>query len=378
MTNPNRIYLSAPHLNGTEIQYVKKAFASNWIAPVGPDLSAFEQEVCNYTGAKYAAALSSGTAALHLALKIAGVSEGDDVLCSTFTFAGSVFPIMYLGAAPVFVDSDLLTWNMDPLLLEQAIQDKARKGKKPKAAVIVHLYGQSANMDALLAICNKYEVAVVEDAAESMGAYYRGKHTGTIAPLGVFSFNGNKIITTSGGGMLVGQDKDNIDIARYYSTQSRKPAAHYEHEEIGYNYRMSNIVAAIGRGQLITLEERVKRKREIFDYYYEKLGQVSGVSFMPEADYGRANRWLSCLTIDPEFSGCTREDVRLALECENIESRPLWKPMHLQPVFRKYSVYLNGVSEKLFKTGLCLPSGTSLSSDQLERITRCIMTAIKV
>lgn len=364
---------------GKELEFVKKAFASNWIAPVGPDIDAFEKEMCVYTGAKHAVALSSGTAAIHLALIISGVGLGDEVLCSTFTFAGSAFPVTYVGATPVFVDSAEDSWNMDPGLLEKAINDRVKKGKKPKACIVIHLYGIVADLDPIIELCDKYDIVLIEDAAESMGARYRalvshrdGKHTGTIAPWGIFSFNGNKIITTSGGGMLVGHDKSQIEQARFLATQARDPQPHYEHSRIGYNYRMSNIVAAIGRGQLKVLDERVKRKKEIFEFYKKSLRGIQGISFMPEPEFSLSNYWLTCITIDPEIAGFNREDIRLALEKENIESRPLWKPMHLQTVFKDYPSYTNGISDKLYKNGLCLPSGTGLSETDLNRIIDCI------
>jgi dTDP-4-amino-4,6-dideoxygalactose transaminase len=372
-----RIFLSPPHMSGKELFYVKEAFKSNYIAPLGPQVDAFEKEMCNYTGASHAVALSSGTAALHLALIVSGIKKGDEVICSSFTFAGSAFPVVHTGATPVFVDSNQKTWNMDPMLLEKAIVDRSKKGKKPKAVIVVHLYGQSADMDSIVEICNRYDVLLIEDAAESLGAFYKKKHTGTIAPLGVFSFNGNKIITTSGGGMLIGHNQKQIEKARFYSTQARDPAPHYEHTEIGYNYRMSNILAAIGRGQLESIEDRVKRRREIFSIYQEELSGIPGISFMPEIKCGRSNRWLTCITIDPQKSGTDRETIRLALEAKNTESRPLWKPMHMQPVFRNCPAYVNGLSEGLFKNGLCLPSGTTLTKDDLKLISGVIKKAIR-
>lgn len=371
-----RIYLSPPHMSGGELEIVKNAFNSNWIAPVGPDIDAFEKEVCDYTGAKYGVALSSGTAAIHLALIISGVQPGDEVLCSTFTFAGSAFPIIYVGATPIFIDSNKESWNMDPNLLEKGIKARIKKGNKPKVCIVVHLYGQSADLDPIIEICSKYEIILIEDAAESMGATYKGEHTGTRAPLGIFSFNGNKIITTSGGGMLVGHDKEKVEEARFLATQARDPAPYYVHTHIGYNYRMSNIVAAIGRGQLKVLDERVKRRREIFEVYNKGLGDIQGITFMPEPRYGQSNRWLTCILIDPEMTGVTYEDVRLVLEKENIESRPLWKPMHLQLVFDQYSFYTNGISENFFKNGLCLPSGTSLTDNELKQIIELIRNTV--
>jgi dTDP-4-amino-4,6-dideoxygalactose transaminase len=351
----NRLYLSPPYVTGGELEYVKQAFDSNWIAPLGPMVDAFEKEMCEYTGSPHALAVSSGTAAIHLALLLLGVKRDDEVLCSSFTFAGSAFPITYVGATPVFVDSEAESWNIDPELLEQAIKDRFSKGKKPGACIVVHLYGQSANMDAINEICEKYEIPVIEDAAESIGCFYKSRHTGTIARLGVLSFNGNKIITTSGGGMLLGHNSALIQKAKFLATQAREDAPFYEHKEIGFNYRMSNIVAAIGRGQLKTIEERVQKRREIFNRYKKELGNIPGIEFMPEPGWSRSNRWLTCMVIDPKIIRTTPEELRLALEKENIESRPLWKPMHLQPVFKECPHYTNGISESLFLQGLCLP-----------------------
>jgi pyridoxal phosphate-dependent aminotransferase EpsN len=360
---------------GKELEYVQQAFASNWIAPIGPQVDAFEKEMCAYTGAPHAAAVVSGTAALHLALILAGVKQGDEVLCSSFTFAGTAFPITYQGATPVFVDSDATSWNMDPDLLDKAVMDRMKKGKKPKACIVVHLYGQSADLDPIAEVCRKHDIVLIEDAAESLGARYKGRHSGTIAALGVLSFNGNKIITTSGGGMLLGVDKDTIDRARFYATQARDPAPHYEHTQIGYNYRMSSIVAAIGRGQLTVIEERVAKRRAIFEHYRASLADLPGIGFMPEPAWSRSNRWLTCITIDPTRTrGVDREKIRLALEAQNIESRPLWKPMHLQPVFAHCPAYTNGVSDALFRDGLCLPSGTAMVEDDLTRVYSVIRT----
>lgn len=359
-------------MGGDELKYVREAFDSNWIAPVGPHVDAFEKEFCGLTGAKNAAAVSSGTAALHLAMVLLNVGRGDEVACSTFTFAGSAYPIVYQGATPVFIDCDEKAWNMDPQLFEDAVKDRRKKGKKIKAAIVVHLYGQSADLDPILDICRRNDILCVEDAAESLGATYKGKHTGTIATIGIFSFNGNKIATTSGGGMLVSSQKELVDKARFFATQARDPAPHYEHSQIGYNYRLSNICAAIGRGQLENLQKRIEQKRAVFEYYQTRLSNIPGFSFMPEPDYGRSNRWLTCLTIDPEKADFASEDIRQALEQENIESRPLWKPMHLQPVFKACPAYVKGVSDRLFKHGLCLPSGTGLTQDDLERIVESI------
>jgi dTDP-4-amino-4,6-dideoxygalactose transaminase len=376
---PNqRIYLSPPHLSGRELDFVKEAFSSNWIAPLGPMVDAFEREVCGYTGSANALALASGTAAVHLALLLLDVKAGDEVICSSLTFAGSAFPVVYLGATPVFVDSEASSWNMDPRLLDTAIADRIKKGKKPKAVIVVHCYGQSADMDAISAICSRHGIPIIEDAAESLGCLYKGRHTGTIARLGVLSFNGNKIITTSGGGMLLGHDAAEIGRAKYLSTQARENLPWYEHRSIGYNYRMSNIVAAIGRGQLTAIEERVARKRELFEIYKKELSGIPGIGFMPEPAWNRSNRWLTCITLSETQNGATTETVRLALERENIESRPFWKPMHMQPVFKGCPVYTNGLSEKLFSSGLCLPSGTAMSTSDLERIIGCIKHTIGV
>jgi dTDP-4-amino-4,6-dideoxygalactose transaminase len=372
----NRLYLSPPHMSGRELEYIHEAFASNWIAPIGPMVDAFEREMCEYTGSSYAAAVSSGTAALHLALMLLGVERGNEVLCSSFTFAGSAFPITYCGATPIFIDCEERSWNMDPAILEAAIKDRVNHGKVPKACIVVHLYGQSADMDEIMEVCGRYDIPVIEDAAESLGAFYGKKHTGAIAPLGVLSFNGNKIMTTSGGGMLLGHSNQMIEKARFFATQARENFPHYEHEHIGYNYRMSNIVAAIGRGQLIVLEERVTKKREIFSWYQRELSKIPGIGFMPEPAWGRSNRWLTCITIDPAVAGNSPEQVRLALEKENIESRPLWKPMHLQPVFKRCPAYTNGISEKLFNRGLCLPSGTAMTMGDRARVVECIIPLI--
>jgi pyridoxal phosphate-dependent aminotransferase EpsN len=365
-------------MGGKELEFVNAAFSSNWIAPIGPQVDAFEKEFCTLTGAKHAAAVSSGTAALHLAMILSGVGRGDEVACSSFTFAGSAFPVVYQGATPVFIDSEERSWNMDPQLLEDAIKNRRKKGKKIKAAIVVHLYGQSADLGPIIGLCRRYDITLIEDAAESLGATYKGKYTGTIARTGIFSFNGNKIATTSGGGMIVSHDKKIVDKARFFATQARDPAPHYEHSHIGYNYRMSNICAAIGRGQLAVLHKRIEKKRKIFDWYCKALSGVPGIEFMPETGYGVSNRWLTCLTIDPKKAGLASKDIRLALEQENIESRPLWKPMHLQPVFKRFPSYTNGVSEKLFRTGLCLPSGTAMSGKDLERIKYFIFKALKI
>jgi dTDP-4-amino-4,6-dideoxygalactose transaminase len=370
--NSKRIYLSPPHMSGEELTFIHEAFESNWIAPIGPQVDAFEKEFCELTGASHAAAVSSGTAALHLALMISGIKSGDEVACSSFTFAGSAFPIIYQGATPVFIDSEEESWNMDPQLLDDAVKDRLKKGKQIKAVIVVHLYGQSANLDPIIEICKRNDLLLIEDAAESLGATYKGRNTGTLGPIGIFSFNGNKIVTTSGGGMLVSSDKKTVDNARFFATQARDPAPHYEHSNIGYNYRMSNVLAAIGRGQLRALNARINRKRSIFEAYRAALSSFPGIGFMPEATFGKSNRWLTCITVDPLVTGTTAEAIRLALEANNIESRPLWKPMHLQPAFKGMPAFLNGVSKQLFLAGLCLPSGTAMLDSDIERVISII------
>lgn len=367
-----RIYLSPPHIGKEEFAFVKEAFDTNWIAPVGPHVDLFEKEVCELTGAKYAVALSSGTAAIHLALILLNVSVGDEVVCSTFTFAASANPIVYQGAIPVFIDSEYSTWNMDVRYLRDAIRDRIKKGKKIKAIILVHLYGQSAEIAQILEVCNEFNIPLIEDAAESFGAYYKGKHTGTFGKLGIFSFNGNKIITTSSGGMLISNDEDLIKKAKFLSTQARDAAPHYQHSCIGFNYRLSNVLAGIGRGQIRVLEERVRARRAVFDYYRKELSGLPGIGFMPEADCGKSNRWLTCIIVDPIVFGATREDIRLAFETENIETRPLWKPLHLQPVFKDYPYYGSRESEGLFSKGLCLPSGSNLQMADQRRVVEII------
>jgi pyridoxal phosphate-dependent aminotransferase EpsN len=367
-----RIYLSPPDLDGRERELILEAYESNWITTLGPQVDAFEREICERTGVPYAAALASGTAALHLALILLGVQQGDEVLCSTFTFSASANPIVYCGASPVFIDSDAATWNMDPLLLEEELRVCRKKGKIPRALIVVDLYGQCADYDPILKVCAEYGVPVIQDAAEALGATYKGKSAGSFSDIGVFSFNGNKIITTSGGGMLVSSKKDVIDRARFLATQARDPAPHYQHSHIGYNYRLSNILAAMGRGQLENLDKKIARRKEINKVYRKSLSGIPGMGFMPIAGYGEPNYWLTCITIDPLQSKSTREDIRLALEKENIESRPLWKPMHLQPVFQSCRVRGGSVTEKLFAEGLCLPSGSGMTADDQQRIVGII------
>lgn len=364
-------------MSGLEQAFVQEAFDTNWIAPAGPHLEAFEREFCEVVGCRYAVAVASGTAAIHLGLILLGVKPGDEVLVSTLTFAASVNPIIYLGGRPVFIDSERRSWNMDPELLEDTLRKRAQQGRLPRAVVVVHLYGQSADMDPILEVCNQYGVPVLEDAAEALGATYKGRSPGTFGRCGVFSFNGNKIITTSGGGMLVSDDEQLVNRARKLATQARDPAPHYEHSEIGYNYRLSNVSAAIGRGQLRVLEDRVQARRRNFEFYFNALSDLPGIEFMPEAPWGRHTRWLTCITIDPARFGASREDVRLALEAANIESRPVWKPMHLQPVFSRYEAVGGAVAEDLFVRGLCLPSGSNLRESDLQRVVDVIRACFR-
>lgn len=368
MAENKKIWLASPHMSdeGYEMQYVQEAFDTNWVAPLGPNVNEFEKELATKVGSKHAAAMTSGTGAIHLALKSAGVGEGDIVFCPTLTFSATANPIIYQNATPVFVDSDYETWNMDPKALEAAFE---KYGDKVKAVLVVHLYGLSADMDKIMEICSRYDVTVIEDAAESLGAYYKGRHTGTFGEFGVFSFNGNKIITTSGGGMLVSDDEEKIKKVRFWSTQSRDQARHYQHSELGFNYRMSNVVAGIGRGQLKVLDQRVTKKKYIFEFYKRELGQLEGVEFMPINDWNEPNYWLSVMTLKGEIRPI---DVMEALEKENIESRPVWKPMHMQPFFAEYDYVGGDVSEKLFENGVCLPSDTKMTDGDLERICSII------
>jgi dTDP-4-amino-4,6-dideoxygalactose transaminase len=372
-SNKEKIWLSPPHMGGEEMKYIGQAFEGNWVAPLGPNVEAFEKELCAYTGASYAVALSSGTAAIHLALIILGVQPGDEVICSSFTFSATANPIAYLGATPVFVDSEEETWNMSPDFLEAAIKDRMQKGKKVKAIIAVHLYGNSAKLDEIISIAQRYSVPLIEDAAESLGSRYHGRMTGTSGRIGIYSFNGNKIITTSGGGALVTGDKSIADRAYFLATQARDKAPHYQHSQIGYNYRMSNVLAGIGRGQLKVIEQRVKARRSNFERYKNALAGIPSITLAPE-ESGQVfyNRWLSCILINPEKSDISAVKLRLALEEENIESRPLWKPMHLQPVFQEAPYYGDHLSVKLFSQGLCLPSGSSLTEQQLNRVVNKI------
>lgn len=369
----SRIFLSPPFLNGHEIGYLEKAIASNYIAPLGPQVDAFENALKDIVGRKYAVAVASGTAAMHLALRGIGVGEGDVVLASSLTFIGGVSPIIFLGAIPIFIDVDHRTWNMDVGLLEEAILDLTRKGRLPAAVIPTDIYGQCADYDAIEAICQQFNIPVVIDAAESVGATYLERKAGNAGLASIVSFNGNKIITTSGGGALLTEDKAMADYVRKISQQAREPLPHYEHLEIGYNYRMSNLLAAVGLGQLKDLSWRIQKKRAIFDTYCQLFGDIPGITFMPEADYGESSRWLSVCLIDPVVFGADREAVRQALESENIESRPVWKPMHLQPVFENEMVYGGKVSQELFANGLCLPSGLNLSVDDQSRIQNIVI-----
>ncbi len=372
-----RIYLSPPHMGGSEQKFVKQAFESNFIAPLGPQVNGFEEDFSKISGYAHCAALTSGTAAMHLALRILGVGKGDVVIASDLTFIGSVSPVTFLDAEPVFIDADRKSWNMDPDLLAEAVESCIAEGRKPKAVIPTDLYGQCADYDRILEVLEPHSIPLVIDAAESVGSTYKDRFAGKGAFAAVYSFNGNKIITSSGGGMLASDDEEVISKARWLSQQAREPKPYYEHNEIGYNYRMSNVVAAIGRGQLEVLEDRVHRKREIFDYYEAKLGNVSGLSFMPEADYGRCNRWLTVMQINSEAFDATPEQIRLALEEENIESRPVWTPMHRQPVVSNCRGFGGGLGEDLFEHGLCLPSGTALTEEDLDHIVSTILNCGK-
>jgi len=373
-----RIYLSPPHMSGEELILVKEAFASNWIAPLGPHVDAFETEVAEYAGVRHAAALSSGTAAIHLALRLLGLKPGEEVLCSTFTFSASANPILYEGGKPVFIDSESASWNMDPGLLREELEACAARGRPPRAVIVVDLYGQCADYDPILEACARYEVPVIQDSAEAIGATYKGRMAGAQGRLGVFSFNGNKIITTSGGGMLVSDDEQLIERARFLATQARDPAPHYQHSEVGFNYRMSNVLAGIGRAQLRALPDRIAARRRNFERYRAALGAAPGIEFMPLAPHGGGNFWLTCITIDPARFGASREDVRLALQAHNIESRPVWKPLHMQPVFAGCRARGGDFAGSVFERGLCLPSGSSLSNADLERICGLILATPKI
>ena len=370
MTN-EKIWLSSPHMGGNEMKYVNEAYNTNWIAPLGPNVNGFEEDLQNYLNINHAAALSAGTAAIHLSLILLGVKHGDEVLASSFTFSATVNPITYVGATPILVDSEKETWNMCPIELKRAIEDRISKGKKPKAIIIVHLYGMPAKMNELLEVANNYDIPIIEDAAEALGSKYNGQALGTYGKLGILSFNGNKIITTSGGGALVSNDKELIEKSRFLATQARDNAPHYQHSQVGFNYRMSNIVAGIGRGQMEVIDERVSQRRAIFHFYKEIFSKIPEVQLLEEPnDKFFSNYWLTAITINSET--INREALRLAFEAENIEARPLWKPMHMQPVFENYPSYINGNSEELFNKGLCLPSGSNLTENEKERIRTVI------
>ncbi len=371
LSSNKKIWLSSPHLSDNERKYVNEAFDSNWIAPVGPHINSFEEKISKISNDSHVAVLNSGTAAIHLALILLDVRIGDNVLCSSFTFAASTNPIVYLGAKPVFIDSEKDTWNMCPILLENAIIELSLKDEKPKAIILVHLYGYPAKMNEILAISKKYSIPLIEDAAEAIGSSYNGIPLGTFGDLGVFSFNGNKIITTSSGGAILSSNKKFIDKAKFLSTQARDEYPHYEHSEIGYNYRMSNICAAIGLGQIEVLKERVDKRRYIFDFYKEKLSDIKEIKFVDDVPGFYSNRWLTTILFKKD-AAINRESMRLHLLKDNIESRPLWKPMHLQPVFKKYQVFENGISEDLFDRGLCLPSGSNMNEEDLMRVIRQI------
>ena len=369
MKENKKIWLSSPHMGGGEIELVQEAFDANWIAPAGPHINNFEQQLSRVSQSFNVVALSSGTSAIHLALILLGVQNDDNVICSSFTFSASANPIKYIGANPIFIDSESESWNMCPDLLNNAIQDGIKNNKKPKAIILVHLYGMPARIDELIAVANKFEVPIIEDAAEALGSKYKNQPLGTFADFGIYSFNGNKIITTSGGGALLCNDKKQIEKAKFLATQARDNAHHYEHSEVGYNYRMSNICAAIGLGQLRVLSKRVIRKREIFNFYKNELSAIKEITFLEELEYSFSNYWLTTILLD-ERGAIDREQLRLHLERDNIESRPLWKPMHLQPIFKDSKSYVNGVSEGLFNKGLCLPSGTNMTEADLKRVVR--------
>lgn len=375
----DKIWLSSPHMGTKEFGYVKEAFETNWIAPLGPHVNGLENDIAAYLDNDIkVAALSAGTAALHLALILSGVKAGDEVICQSLTFSASANPIVYQGATPVFIDSESDTWNMSPYWLEVAIEERLKDGRKPVAIIPVHLYGMPAKMDEIMAIAERYTIPVIEDAAEALGAVYKERRCGAFGKMAILSFNGNKIITTSGGGALVSHDKNLTDKARFLATQARDPAPHYQHSHIGYNYRMSNVCAAIGRGQMEVLPERIQQRRKNYERYASELSVVPGFSFLPEPEGFFSNRWLTTILVNPDQTGgITREDIRLTLERENIESRPLWKPMHLQPIFKNAPFYGDGTSEKLFEQGLCLPSGSNMTAEEQDRVIYHIKKALK-
>jgi pyridoxal phosphate-dependent aminotransferase EpsN len=375
-TNKNKIYLSPPHMSGNELAYINDAFDTNWIAPLGPHVDAFETELASWVGVNHAVALSSGTAAIHLALRLLDVEQGDTVFCSSLTFVASANPIVYMGATPVFIDSEPETWNMSPQALEQALFDAVQNGKLPKAVIVVNLYGQSAKMDEIILLCDKFDIPVIEDAAESLGSSYKGRASGSFGRFGIYSFNGNKIITTSGGGMLVSDDAKAIKKARFLAAQARDEALHYQHSQMGYNYRMSNVLAGIGRAQLQVLGERVHARQTIFKRYEQHLSHLPGIRFMPEMENTQSNRWLTVLTLDQHDSGTSTGQLITALAEEHIEARPVWQPLHMQPLFAGTAYYPHSenqsVSERLFATGMCLPSGSSLTEEEQARVMECI------
>ena len=371
-----RIYLASPHMGGMEQVFINEAFDTNWVAPLGPNVNNFEKEIADYVGIKDAAALVSGTSAIHLALKALGIKEGDRVFCTSLTFSASCNPIIYEKGIPVFIDSEPASWNMSPIALEKAFKKSEEENKMPKAVIVVHLYGQAADMGKIIEICNRYNTPIIEDAAESLGATYKNKQTGTFGEYGAFSFNGNKIITTSGGGMLVSNNEEKIAKARFWATQARDNARHYEHTELGYNYRMSNIVAGIGRGQLRVLNERISQKKHIYNRYVEGFKDITDIEMMPICEYGEPNYWLSAMTLNKE-SNVKPLDIILALEKENIESRPIWKPMHIQPYYKEFEFFTHNesslsVSEDIFNRGVCLPSDTKMTEEDMNKIINII------
>jgi pyridoxal phosphate-dependent aminotransferase EpsN len=376
MNTKPRIYLSPPHMSGNELAYINDAFDTNWIAPLGPHVDAFETELSSWVGVNNAIALSSGTAAIHLALRLLDVEQGDTVFCSSLTFVASANPIVYMGATPVFIDSEPETWNMSPQALEQALFDAVQNGKLPKAVIVVNLYGQSAKMDEIILLCDKFDIPVIEDAAESLGSSYKGRASGSFGRFGVYSFNGNKIITTSGGGMLVSDDAEAIKKARFLAAQARDEALHYQHSQMGYNYRMSNVLAGIGRAQLQVLGERVSARQTIFKRYEQHLSHLPGIRFMPEMENTQSNRWLTVLTLGEKEAGVRVEEIITALAEENIEARKVWKPLHMQPLFAGAKYYPHStdhsISEQLFNTGLCLPSGSAMREEDQERVISCV------
>ncbi|WP_088041893.1 DegT/DnrJ/EryC1/StrS aminotransferase family protein [Bacillus sp. EAC] len=367
-------------MSGNEQKYIKEAFDTNWVAPLGPNVDEFEKEIVAYLGASEAIAVSSGTAAIHLALSLLGISKGDKVFCSSLTFVASANPIIYQGAEPVFIDSEPETWNMSPQALERALRDAFLENELPKAVIVVNLYGQVAKMDEILTLCTEYGVPMIEDAAESMGSTYKGRPSGTFGQFGIFSFNGNKIITTSGGGALISENAEAIKRARFLATQARDPAPHYQHSVTGFNYRMSNILAGVGRAQLQVLEERVVARRQIFERYFQELANIPGITFMPELKDTRSNRWLSTLTINEKKTGISSKRLLEILNENNIEARHVWKPLHLQPIFQNTRYYSHTenehIAEKLFETGMCLPSGSSLSENEQNKVISCLKNTI--